>query len=295
MNLTYKVGDLKRIISESSNEFKPVLGPNVERENSSNSDKAYKDAKKRAKDYDGGLGSELGQERSKYEKTDGNKTTLDYNMDNVTDDYKKRVKAQAKGFTSELEEKNGIEKSGYFSGNEEIYNGIKDSGKKIHKAEDEFKFTKVQVRDKNPEVYTKNEMYESKDGFDMRKMIDMLSNKQETKSPVNEKKNIKTVYFKKTTFLTEGHMFSRIPDEFKKDGEVFKMKDKTENEYLVEWNNGKPTIIGHNNEGGMNESLERMKSLFDYRTSDSSTDRSMRLNEAEKGFNTTLDRARKNK
>ena len=61
MEITCKVSDLKRIISESSNEFKAVLGNDVEKENNSNNGKAYKDAKKRAKDFDGGLNKEVGE------------------------------------------------------------------------------------------------------------------------------------------------------------------------------------------------------------------------------------------
>ena len=66
MEMTYNVSDLKRLIAESSNEFKAVLGPNVEKENKSNNGKAYSDAKKRAKDYDGGLAKE--EKKVKYEK-----------------------------------------------------------------------------------------------------------------------------------------------------------------------------------------------------------------------------------
>lgn len=292
MNKTYKVSDLKRLISESSNEFKAVIGQGVEKENISNSDKAYKDAKKRAKDFDGGLEKEMLQDKPKYEKLDGNKTTLDATPENVDDKYKKRVEAQVNGYTSELEEDNGIEKSGDFSDNKNIYKGIKDCGKKIHKAEDEFKFTKVQVRDNKPESFSKNEMYESKDGFDMRKMIDMLKENTTTSFEKN-KNNLKTVYFKKTEFLTEGHMLSRIPDELKKDGERFKMIDKTGNQYVVEWRNNKGNVLGHINESGKNESISRMKDLFNYKTNDTSTSRAMRLDEGETNFNETLNNARK--
>ena len=292
MKQTYKVSDLKRIISESSNEFKAVIGQGVEKENNSNNDKAYKEAKKRAKDFDGGLEKEMLQDKPKYEKVDGNKTTLDATPENVNDAYKKRVKAQAKGYTSELEEDNGIEKSGDFSDNEKIYNGIKDCGKKIHKAEDEFKFTKVQVRDNKPESFGKNEMYESKDGFDMRKMIDMLK-ENTTTTFERTNNNLKTVYFKKTEFLTEGHMLSRIPDELKKDGERFKMIDKTGNQYIVEWRNNKGNILNHINESGRDESISRMRDLFNYKSSDSNTSRAMRLDEGDSRFNETLKNARK--
>ena len=294
MNLTCKVGDLKRIISESSNEFKAVLGPNVERENNSNNDKAYKDAKKRAKDFDGGLNKEVGEDRAKYEKNDFNKTTLDYTPDNATDSYRKRVHAQVKGYTSEQEMNNGIEKSGDFSDNENIYQGIKKSGKEMHDNDVKFKKSGLQGREWPEEVFKKEEMYESKDGFDMRKMIDRISNQEKRYSSVNESnnsKNIKTVYFKKTEFLTEEHMFSRIPDEFKSEGERFKMKDKTGNEYLIEWKNNKGRIVEHNNKNGFDETLNIMKSLYEYKSPESKTSRSLRENE-ENDFNKTLNNSR---
>ena len=51
MELTYKVSDLKALISESSNEFKAKIGDGVESEDKKNNGKAYTDAKKRAKEF----------------------------------------------------------------------------------------------------------------------------------------------------------------------------------------------------------------------------------------------------
>lgn len=295
METKLTVKSLKRIISESSNEFKAVMGLNVEKENGSNSDKAYKDAKKRAKDYDGGLNKEVGEEKAKYEKNDFNMTTLDYTPENADSNFKKRVHAQVKGYTSEQEMNNGIEKSGDFSDNEKIYNGIKKSGEEYQKNNKKFKKSGLQAREWPDETFDKNNMYESIDGFNMRKMIDTISSKERNFSSVNENQNdnnVKTVYFKKTTFLTEEHMLSRIPDEFKKEGERFKMKDKTNNEYLIEWKNNKGRIVEHNNKSGLNESINRMKSLFEYKSSDSKTDRALRENESDTAFNNTLNIAR---
>jgi hypothetical protein len=289
MEMIYTVSELKRLVTESSNEFKAVLGPNVESENKKNNGKAYSDAKKRAKDYDGGLEKEVGEEKPKYEKNDINKTTLDYKIEGASKAYKDRVKAQALGYTSELEKNNGIEKAGDYSDNENIYNGIKDSGKKIHDAEKEYKFTKVQVRD-NPKNYDRKEMYESKDGFDMRNMINAF---RANVTPTVIKEHVKTVYFKKTAFLSEDHMKSRIPDEFKKEGEQFKMKDKTGNTYLMEWKNNEGHIIGHTNKQGMVESLDRMKSMYDYKSQDTNTTRSYRINEGEQALADTLEKMRK--
>ena len=295
MSKTYKVSDLKRLIAESSNEFKPIIGTNVEREDKSNNGKAYKDAKKRAQDFDGGLNKEVGQEKAKYEKTDDNRTMLDYTPANANDAYRKRVKAQVEGYSSEAEKNNGIEKTGDFSDNENIYKELKKSGHEYHENDKKFKKSGLQANKWGDDVFEKEEMYESRDGFNMRQMIETISNKEKQFSSVNENKNnnVKTVYFKKTEFLTEGHMLSRIPDEFKKEGTQFKMKDKTGNEYLVEWKNNAGRIVNHNNKSGFNESLDRIKSLYNYKPNDTKTSHSSRLNENENSFITTLDNARK--
>lgn len=297
MERTLTVKALKRLIAESSSEFRPVLGQNVEKGNKPINDKAYSDAKKRAKNYDGGL-ENTGGKRAKYEKNDANRTTLDYEPENANDAYRKRVKAQVEGYTSEAEKNNKIEKSGDFSDNENIYNGIKKSGQELHKGEKDMKKSGLQGREWPDKVFDREEMYESKEGFDMKQMINRMRSLQETSEnqqnerPLNEHKNIKTVYFKKTEFLTEGHMLSRIPDEFKTEGEQFKMKDKTGNTYLVEWKNNKGVIISHNNKQGMNDALNRMKDLYSYSSTDTNTTLNSRLNE-DANFNSTLNNARK--
>ncbi len=418
MEKIFKVSDLKRLIAESSKEFKPVLGPNVEKDNKSINDKAYSDAKKRAKNYDGGL-ENTGVSRAKYEKIDTNGTTLDYNPENISNEKKKEIEAQALGYTSSLEKNNGISKSGDFSDNKNIFNGIKNAGKEMHKNSKEKKKSGLEGREWDDKIFDKEEMYESKEGFDMKQMINRMRIIQEnfdgslddfykeeddkgeygepgmvkeydiwwnnsvenfekeasekgmsledylkywwneisceslpfmwqilgsgysyhgkeitrvgnvvfkdiygqltiyesapgeneynddfmqrvdnaqlgTKAQgLMEHKNIKTIYFKKTEFLTEGHMFSKIPDEFKNEGEQFKMKDKTGNTYLVEWRNNKGVIIGHNNCQGFNDTLNRMKNLYEYKSEDTKTTSKQRINEAEYGFKSTLCHSRK--
>ena len=178
MEKTFKVSDLKRLIAESSEEFKPLIGKNVEKDNKSNSDKAYNDAKKRAKEFDGGL-ENTGGKRAKYEKNDANRTTLDYEPENANDAYRKRVKAQVDGYTSEAEKNNKIEKSGDFSDNENIYNGIKKSGQELHKGEKDMKKSGLQGREWPDKVFDREEMYESKEGFDMKQMINRMRILQE--------------------------------------------------------------------------------------------------------------------
>lgn len=289
MEKVFKVSDLKKLVSESSNEFKAVLGPNVENDNKKNNGKAYSDAKKRAKDYDGGLEKEILEDKPDYEKIDGNRTTLGYNPEHVSQDYKDRINAQAKGYTSKLEMNNGLEKAGDFSDNEKIVNGLKDAESRSRKAEDDYKYTRVQIRDKDTS-YKRNELYESEDGIEMRSMIDRF---RANAQPTVLKEHVKTVYFKKTTFLSEDHMKSRIPDEFKKEGEQFKMKDKTGNVYLMEWKDGSGKILEHTNKNGMSESLNEMKSLYSYSPSVNEESHSSRLDENEAAFVDVLNKVRK--
>lgn len=282
MEQTISVKALKSLISEGSNEFKAKIGPNVESEDKKNNGKAYSDAKKRAKDYDGGLSKEVGEEKAKFEKTDGNKTLLDYTPENASDEYKKRVHAQMKGYTSVAEMENGIEKCGDFSDNEQIYQGIKKSGKELHGNEEDFKASGLQANKMPRKTFVKGEMYESKEGVDMRNMINTLKEASYIPKPVlKENVKIKTVYFKKTTFLNEEHMASRIPDEFKNEGEQFKMKDKNGTEYIVEWNNGKAEILSYENKQKINETIEKFHHITNYKsnmTRTSTTDKNLQEN-----------------
>lgn len=298
MKKIYKVGDIMSSIMESSNEFKPVLGPNVEKDNKENNGKAYKEAKKRAQDFDGGLNKEIGEEKADYEKTDANKTTLDYTPSNASDEYKKRVKAQAEGYTSELEKNNGIEKTGDYSDNKNIYNAIKKSGQEMHKADTEFKSSGLRARELPKDTFSRGEMYEgmSKDGLDMKAMIESFrqSTKMPEKKPLTEGKPIKTIFFKKTEFLTEEHMISKIPDEFKKDGEQFKMKDKFGTEYIVEWKNNDANVISCNYKHKTDKDMAKFHHLSDYNRDDfKKSTVSERLNEGTEKISQMLEIMRK--
>ena len=276
MEQVLTVKAIKGLIKESQQEFKAKLGNGVESGNKTNNGKAYSDAKKRAKDFDGGLSDEVGEKKADYKKEDFNKTLMDYTPDNVTPEYKKRVK---KEFVNGDKE------------NEKIYKELKKSGEEQQKNEKELKKFGLQAREWPDEVFDKDNMYESRDGFDMRKMLNSL-NEKTTRKQFNES-HVKTVLFKKTEFLNEAHMISRIPDDFKKNGTSFKMKDKNGSEYLVEWDNNKANIIEHTNKKGMDESISRMKELFDYRPSDTKTNYSDRLNENDDKFQETLNKMRK--
>ena len=78
MEQVLTVKAIKGLIKESQQEFKAKIGNGVESGNKTNNGKAYSDAKKRAKDFDGGLSDEVGEKKAKYKKEDFNKTLMDY-------------------------------------------------------------------------------------------------------------------------------------------------------------------------------------------------------------------------
>lgn len=271
----YKKGELKKAIAESmEQEFKAKVGPNVEATNKTNNDKYYSDTVKRIKNFDGGLSNTNKKEKSI--KEDDNRTTLDYDFDgDPGETYKERVKSQAKGYTSKMEEENDIEKTGDFEGNENLYNTLKDA----HKEEDERRLrgkkSGLAARTMPDDVFKKKSMYENSD------------------------KKMKRITFKHTIFNDEDEMQAKIPDDFKVNEMRFIMKDAAENEYLVEWikdtakNINEGVVVSYTNKKLFNEDLKRMKQLFNYKQSDyfGTTTAKSRVNE-NKVFGKTLNKLR---
>lgn len=243
--ISYRVGDLKAFVKESVNQFKPVLGPNVESDNKRNNDKSYKEAEKRAKDYDGGLKEPKKGELPK--KLDGNKTTLDYNPSTEPDEkYKKKVQAQAKGYTSELEEKNGNERGGVEMDDEgRILKQFNDARDKTEDKKKAIQRAGLTARELPEKTFDKNHLNESKP---------------------KEKK----LLFKHTKFINEAQVYSRVPEEYKTNGQVIYMNDNAGNEYIVECVKSEksgcvePHIIGHKNDRVMNEQVNRIHELMGY-------------------------------
>lgn len=246
---TFLVKDLKRMISESASEFKPVLGANVVSDDKKNNDQAYKDAEKKAKDFDGGLKEPKKEKLA--DKKDANRTTLDYNPVGEADkNFKEKVKAQAKGYTSTLEEKNGIEKAAEFDDEGKIFNQLTKSDKELKKDKEDL--AHAGLVSQNMPKQEKNSMYEA------------------TLKP-------KRLVFKHTRFVNESYMLSRIPEEYKKDGQIIHMKDMNGNEYIVECQASstgyiETNIKGYSNKELMNEQIKRISELMGYKTGDNLTE-----------------------
>lgn len=258
---TFLVKDLKRMISESASEFKPVLGANVVSDDKKNNNQAYKDAEKKAKDFDGGLKEPKKEKLA--DKKDANRTTLDYNPVGEADkDFKEKVKAQTKGYTSTLEEKNGIEKAAEFDDEGRIFNQLTKSDKELKKDKEDL--AHAGLVSQNMPKQEKNSMYET------------------TLKP-------KRLVFKHTRFVNESYMLSRIPEEYKKDGQIIHMKDMNGNEYIVECQASstgyiETNIKGYSNKELMNEQIKRISELMGYKTGDNLTE-SVKYNRADNDKN----------
>lgn len=240
------VGDLRSIIKESSREFRAKMGTNVESDNKKNNEKSYKESKKRAKDFDGATLDEPIKKAKLERSYDSNRTTLGYTPNNEpSEEYKARVKAQAKGYTSVEQEKKGSkDHNAEMDDESRIYNSIKDN--------------------EQNKIDAKTELQHS--GLVSSKM------KKEKKNTMFENKNLKTkrLIFKQTVFVNEAQMLSRIPEEYKIDGQKIYMKDKANNEYIVEFTKSERNglletyVIGFNNQTILNEQINRIHKLFEY-------------------------------
>lgn len=244
--ISYNVGDLRRIVRESM-QYSPVKGDGVDADNKRNNEKSYKDAEKAAQDYDGGLKPE--KKGALPDKIDGNRTTLDYNPRTEPDKaYKDKIDAQAKGYTSKLEEENGIEKSGEFDKEGKIKKNFTKANDEAIGVKHDLATSGIQGHNMPKENPKKETMYE------------------------NAKPKAKRLEFKHTKFLNEGQMLSRIPEEYKVDGQKIYMKDCNGNEYLVECVKSEKygiietNVLSYNNKQKMDEQLDRINYLFGYET-----------------------------
>ena len=265
MNRQYKVSELRRIIKESTNElknpnqeFKPTM---YNDDNKKINDKAYKDMEKATKNYDGKARVE--RKNINYPFTD-NRGMEDIQYDNINQKFIDDNKSRRKGYVNKQAE--DAHKNDPF-GNAEFhdFDGIDDHVKMIKDGETTAK-----------EIGLTSREIPKKKFEDQHKTVD-------------ESKTMKLT-FKNTTFLTEQHMLSRVPDNYKVEGKKFIMRDKMNHEYLVEWHvEDDPYVL---NKTQINEQQNRIKELFNYKRGESNTTNAMRLTE-DKKVNDMLNKARK--
>ena len=262
------VGELRRVIKESQNEFKPVVfGAD---ESKKINDKAYSDTKKETEKYDGGLTSKknIGGGIS---ATD-NKGMHDLTYDNINKPFQDRVKSQMKGYPSkdaETKHKDDEFGNATFDNDGNIYNAAKDHAKAVKNGKDAAVEIGLTGRELNKTEVEKN------------------------RKTMGESKKIKMLTFKNTQFISENHMMTRIPDEYKTEGNRFVMKDSADNQYLVEWHAKEPVVTKKPNMTLVNEQKERMKQLWGYKSAEAKTSTSSFRIQENNEFADMVNKARK--
>ena len=264
------VGELRKILKEETkNEFKPVVFGSKESKEINR--KAYSDIEKETKEYDGGLTKDKRKLGGGISATD-NKGMHDLTFDSINKPFMDKVKSQMKGYASkDAEDMHKGEPFGNatFDDNGNIYKAAKDHAEMVKKGKD----AAVEI------------------GLSGRELNKTEVEKQ--RETMEESKKIKMLTFKNTQFISEGHMMSRIPDEYKKEGNRFVMRDSADNQYLVEWHKNDPMITKKPNMKLVNEQTNRMKELWGYKSAEAKTSTpSFRVQE-DKGFADMVGKARK--
>lgn len=276
-NKVYTISEFCKVLRESQ-EFKARVGANVESEDKKNNEKAVNDILKQGKEFDGGLTDDKKRRENPRDITDFNKTTLDVNFAyEPSKEYKDRVKAQVHGFPSVDNEKNSKvkeENKGLdYDGNEEFYKQNEKKSKEVAKAREEDKHAGLKSHNLPKETFKDNTIF-------------------------GESKKMKRLNFSKTVFLNENDMVKRIPDDMKKNGNKFYMKDSAGNEYLVECVEDNvikdiihTKVVDYTNNKKLDETFNRMKELWGYKSADNNTRSSINENEnVSKMINETKDK-----
>ena len=261
---SYRFGDLREKLRESSSEFKPKFGDGVEETEKAQQKKAYQDMKKETEDYNKGIGSPGGDNTSQSVNAQVNMGMSDIQYDtDPGETFKANAKAGYEGYTSELDKENHKDEDlGNASRNKNLAKALVDKAKQTKKEKDELS-----------------------DSGQITKFQD-----KHLHDAVVESKKTSILKFKHVQFISENHMISHIPDEYKVDGNRFYMRDCVGTKYLVEWHE-KPYVEKQLNESMVKSEMDRIKDLFNYSSKNSKTTNSVMMNE-NKCVEDMLDRVR---
>lgn len=242
----YSKKELRDIIMESSkNEFKPVVGKNVESDNKKNNEKSYEDIKKET-----GV-EEYKRPTGKIPEMDYNKGLEDLSFDVDPDDKtKERWKAHMLGYDSVEAMKRGEKDVANvdYEGNKLIYDAMKKHHERI--SDEQFAMATAGIQGHNLK----------QDGILKKKP-----------SVFKESIKPKRLSYKRTKFLNENEVLNRIPEEYKKDGQLIYVNDCADNEFIVECKKSakggfvETTVISHTNKTQINEQMDKIEHLFNYK------------------------------
>jgi hypothetical protein len=262
---TYRFGNLREKLRESASEFKPKLGDGVERTEKAQNRKANQDIQKETSDYNKGVKSPGGSNRTESAMEVTNRSMGDIIYDEEPGErFKKNVKAQMAGYTGAQDEENHKDEPlGNADRNPELANHITKHAKEVEDMENAL----------------------SNSG-----QITKFPNKDLHQGGVVESAKTSLLKFKHVQFISESHMLSHVPDEYKTEGKRFYMQDCKGNKYLVEWHS-EPNVEKLLNESVVSGELNRIKELFTYNGKNTSSTNSMRVNEG-RGVEDMLGRVR---
>ena len=269
-----KVSDLINAINESAKEFRAILGKNVDKASKEINDKAYKDIEKEVKNYDGGLRDEnSNKEHQVIATNDYNKGMQDLVYDNGANrkDFKEKVKSQMKGYVSKDDE---------------------NLHKNEPKGNAEYRDDLSNVEERHKELSDAKRLEKEKGIVGQNKKKEINNNTKSSVFENTDRKKMKQLYFKKTEFLNEAHITSKIPDEFKIESNRFIVKDKTNSEYLVEWSCNKANILQKYNKDEINEGINRIKELFNYKSNVEKSKNHKKIVNEDNEYKNILDNAR---
>lgn len=288
MDIKYRVGDLRenaaerfrgrsrrKGLVEEKSDFKPVVFG--DKESKRINDDAYKAMKSEVSKHDGGLSDykhRYGDAEESFGYND-NRGMHDLRYDNSNNEFKKKVESQAKGYFSAQGEKlhkNDKFGNAKFDDDEETVKPMAKHAKRIK-----------QGHDTASEIGLTGRELPKKD-------IEKLDN-----TALGETRKIKMVSFNRTQFVNENHVISRIPDNYKVEGNRFIMKDMKNNQYLVEWHDNGPDVTKKVNMQVVNEETERARQLWGYSPGNASqgTNPVLRCDEDSSRYEDMLRKSRK--
>lgn len=224
-------------VTKLKNEFTPVLGNNVQKENKKNSEEGVNTILKQVKNYNPSTPNTKTNAEINKNK---NLNLMDLRYDTEPDkEWKERTKQMATvGTEKDLADSCDVD------GNKRFYQDReKISDEKIDKEAKKKDF----MADIN--VWAKKE--------------------KEKRAFMKECKPSKRLKFKATKFLSEQHLLSRVPESYKTDGNKFYMQDMTGTDYLIEctvdpWGYKHLEIVDKSNKGLIKEKFNRIKELMNY-------------------------------
>lgn len=286
---TYKVSQFKEIIRESLKDYNPRIEPSVVKDDIKNNKESYlKITNDSEKSQEGFKNSGIQVEESDYDQAtnvDGlgmERIKYSYPLDKKTKD---RIKAQMLGKDSAIQKDIDDKAS-----------AVDTSGNKAYLEKDGVEGNKFDNDHRG--LGSKNAAMIQM-GDNIFALTDGTKPAVKHSAFTENTNKLKRLNFKQTKFANEKHMFSLIPESYKIDGNKFLMKDKNDNEYLIEWhvnelfNVGQAIILEEKHDKIVEENINKFKHLSTYNSASQmhETTAKSRVNE-DKNFGLLINKAK---